>query len=298
MTLTNKTRLGKRKLEMQELRKEKQISTSKKHDKSCINDKNSKDAAKSQLVILQEQYDKLKDDYEKQVERNNILEEKIDKLDNQNNHPNVVQTNTGDILMLCHECEYPAEDIYDLGEHMYEVHADREEENEEKACNLCGSTFPAIENLKEHEKKEHKEEWPCNFCSKSLESKKELMSHKKKEHQEKVSSCWKNSLGICEYGEMNCWFSHKVMNISMQIKCKVCDKPFLIKSEYQRHMRQHHESTVEACKNMLAIGECKYGDYCWFIHFDCFQNYLFIIGCYIIEYMFNDMCTTRHYQLL
>ena len=56
------------------------------------------------------------------------------------------------------------------------------------------------------------------------------------------------------------------MNISMQIKCKVCDKPFLIKSEYQRHMRQHHESTVEACKNMLATGECKYGDYCWFIH--------------------------------
>ena len=103
---------------MQELRKEKQISTSKKHDKSCINDKNSKDAAKSQLVILQEQYDKLKDDYEKQVERNNILEEKIDKLDKQNNHPNVVQTNTGDILMLCHECEYPAEDIYDLGEHI------------------------------------------------------------------------------------------------------------------------------------------------------------------------------------
>ena len=72
---------------------------------------------------------------------------------------------------------------------MYEVHADREEENKEIACNLCGSTFPAIENLKEHEKKEHKEELPCNFCSKSLESKKELMSHKKKEHQEKVSSC-------------------------------------------------------------------------------------------------------------
>ena len=36
MALTNKTRLGKRKLEMQELRKEKQVTTSKKHDKNAL----------------------------------------------------------------------------------------------------------------------------------------------------------------------------------------------------------------------------------------------------------------------
>ena len=35
MTLPSKTRLGKRRLEMQELRKEKQTTTSKKHDKNC-----------------------------------------------------------------------------------------------------------------------------------------------------------------------------------------------------------------------------------------------------------------------
>ena len=36
MTLTNKTRVAKRKLEIKEVRKEKQITTSKKHDKKCF----------------------------------------------------------------------------------------------------------------------------------------------------------------------------------------------------------------------------------------------------------------------
>ena len=36
MVLTIKTRLGKRKLEIQEARKEKQITASKKHDKKCF----------------------------------------------------------------------------------------------------------------------------------------------------------------------------------------------------------------------------------------------------------------------
>ena len=36
MVLTSKTRLGKRKLEIKEVRKEKQITTSRKHDKTCF----------------------------------------------------------------------------------------------------------------------------------------------------------------------------------------------------------------------------------------------------------------------
>ena len=266
MPLTNKTRMGKRKLEMQELRKEKQITTSKKHDKNCLDDKNSQEASKSQLAILQEQFDKLKVEYEKQVERNHALEEKIEVLEKQSNHPNVVTTNTGDILMLCHECEYPAEDIYDLGEHMYEVHSEREDENKCISCNFCDSTFPSIESCKEHETKKHKEEWACNFCSESFESKRDLMLHKKKQHVDKVSSCWKHSLGICEYGDENCWFSHTFTNNSLQFKCKVCDHSFLTKSEYLRHMRQSHPSTVQICRNITENGGCKYGVNCWFIH--------------------------------
>ena len=36
MTLTSKTRVAKRKLEIKEVRKEKQTTTSKKHDKKCF----------------------------------------------------------------------------------------------------------------------------------------------------------------------------------------------------------------------------------------------------------------------
>ena len=218
-----------------------------------------------QLALLQEQFDNLKIEYEKQVERNHVLEEKIEVLEKQSNHPNVVTTNTGDILMLCHECEYPAEDIYDLGEHMYEVHSEKEDENC-IICNLCDLTFPTIKCLKEHETKKHKEEWACDFCSISVESKRDFMIHKKKEHADKVSSCWKHSLGICEYGDENCWFSHKFQNSSLQFKCKVCDESFLIKSEYLRHMRQIHPSTVQICRNITENGGCKYGVNCWFIH--------------------------------
>ena len=106
MTLTSKTRLGKRKQEIQELRKEKQTITSKKHDKRCIEKSGCKDCSKAQLILLQEQYDTLKLEYEKQAETVHFLEEKIKDLEEQNNHPNVVKTDKGDILMLCCECEY------------------------------------------------------------------------------------------------------------------------------------------------------------------------------------------------
>ena len=101
MTFTNKTRLGKRKQEMQELRKEKQTMTSKKHDKSCLEKNNCNDDSKSQLTILQEQYDKLKVEYEKQIETVHLLEVKVKDLEKErvNNQPNVVKTDKGDILI-------------------------------------------------------------------------------------------------------------------------------------------------------------------------------------------------------
>jgi hypothetical protein len=56
MPLVNKTRLAKRKLEVQEVRKEKQTLTSKKHDKKCltIGENSGKDAFLAQLKALQE----------------------------------------------------------------------------------------------------------------------------------------------------------------------------------------------------------------------------------------------------
>ena len=46
---------------------------------------------------------------------------------------------SGDIIMFCNECEYPAEDIYDLGEHMFEIHSSRYDGEGEAcfACDIC-----------------------------------------------------------------------------------------------------------------------------------------------------------------
>ena len=263
MTLTSKTRLGKRKQEIQELRKEKQTITSKKHDKRCIEKSGCEDSSKSQLILLQEQYDTLKLEYEKQAETVHFLEEKIKDLEEQNNHPNVVKTDKGDILMLCSECEYPAEDIFDLGEHMFESHSNSEDEEITTCtCFICGESFSTRESLKEHELKKHGEHHLCNFCSKSFEQKNDLMMHKKEKHEEKVSACWKYILGTCDFGDMNCWFIHNLKNPMPQVKCKICEETFLIKSEYQHHMKLNHASTVQHCRNLIRNGECKYGDTC------------------------------------
>ena len=45
--------------------------------------------------------------------------------------------------MFCNECEYPAEDIYDLGEHMYEIHSSRYEGEGGVGfdCDICDDRF-------------------------------------------------------------------------------------------------------------------------------------------------------------
>ena len=50
MTLPGKTRLAKRKLEIKEVRKEKQTVTSKKHDKNCFKDENAEDSKDIDLL--------------------------------------------------------------------------------------------------------------------------------------------------------------------------------------------------------------------------------------------------------
>ena len=267
MVLTSKTRLGKRKQEIQELRKDKQTTTSKKHDKSCLLEKGGcEEASKSQLVILQEKYDKLTIEFDKQVEKNNYLEEKVKKLeeDKNNYQPNVVKTDTGGILMLCSECEYPAEDIFDLGEHMFEFHSEKEEE--EWSCSFCGESFISQERLQKHEVKMHKEVWPCNFCTKSFEWKSDMMVHKKEKHSDKISNCWNYILGMCDFGDQNCWFNHKLDSPAPQIICKVCNETFYIKSEYLQHMKRTHTSKVKFCRNINTNEGCKYGDNCWYSH--------------------------------
>ena len=66
-----------------------------------------------------------------------MLEETIKLMEKKENAAKVeqksasIQTEVTEAeIMRCNECEYPAEDIYDLGEHMYEFHATAESYDE------------------------------------------------------------------------------------------------------------------------------------------------------------------------
>ena len=43
-------------------------------------------------------------------------------------------------MIFCYECEFPAEDFYDFGEHMLEYHFDG-------TCKVCAETFTTKENF-------------------------------------------------------------------------------------------------------------------------------------------------------
>ena len=56
-----------------------------------------------------------------------------------------VQHDTTDI-MFCHECEYPADDMYDLGGHMVEFHSEGVVSNEIN-CHFCDETFSTMDSV-------------------------------------------------------------------------------------------------------------------------------------------------------
>ena len=295
MTLTTKSRLAKRKLEVKEVRKENQIGTSKRHDKNCfeISERSSKDVLLKQLRVLQDkivELDKEKEETEehinqlkvenaKQNERNKCLEEEIFKLGNKNksnaSQPNVVKTLTGEIIMFCNKCEYPAEDIYDLGEHMYEFHCSRYEGESELSfvCEICNDGFKTDLELTAHAQKHHRElpiySVGCNFCEEKFIEHGELMKHKKMKHKGKVAICWKFLTGNCIFGDASCWFLHSESEGSCKIpewNCNFCETEFRCQSEMLRHKKQEHFHLVQLCRNEMK-DQCIYGSQgCWFRH--------------------------------
>ena len=53
------------------------------------------------------------DDLESKI---NILEEEKKMYDSQ---PKKASTTTGELILFCHECEFPVDDLFDLSQHMY-----------------------------------------------------------------------------------------------------------------------------------------------------------------------------------
>ena len=85
---------------MQDLRKEKKITTSKKHDKKCLEVNPNKDfeELKQQLKDLKEKYDRIRDENTKHVEKIKHLESKVKSLEEVkemfDSQPNIARTTT------------------------------------------------------------------------------------------------------------------------------------------------------------------------------------------------------------
>ena len=221
----------------------------------------------------------------KNLEAINKLQKMVEELKAPNHGKSFVvvkeSTNEGtqtelDRPIFCYECDFPAEDYHDLGEHMMEFHA--------FACRICGDSFEDQEGLAEHEqthnedtsndlnshksKPDHMKSNSCNICAENFETVRSVMIHKKGQHKDKVSKCWKFTAGNCELGDDICWFIHSESTQSdfTEIKCNLCEKAFSHQNNLMQHKKSEHLTTVKACKN-ASSKTCWYGDIkCWFRH--------------------------------
>ena len=287
MALPSKNRLAKRKLEIKEVRKEKQTVTSKKHDKNCFKDKIVEDS--EDLDYLKQLNDALLEDVkstEKEIEnlkkKEKKYEEEIKDLKQKLAKRKQItkdagcQTDDSDLL-FCEECEFPAETLYELGEHVGEFHSGLR-----IPCDFCDDIYPTKKGLEEHKVEVHKcdvdqqgdterehcnyEIFKCRFCEESFQIKRELMIHNKEKHEKNLRACRNYEAGTCVYGN-DCWYSHEKQYLThaRQYKCNFCENQFQTEPELFKHKKNLHAELVPACKNYLRKN-CTFENDCWFSH--------------------------------
>ena len=175
-----------------------------------------------------------------------MLEETINLMEKKENAAKLEQKSIGvqielpdPEIMRCNECEYPAEDIYDLGEHMFEFHA-------EESCN---------------------EKIQCNYCGDNFKTKGALMMHRKDVHAEKVNMCSYFIEGNCNFGTDKCWYSHTKNNQkTTTFKCSKCEQVFETRPDFMLHKKKDHSESIPICREALN-GTCKFGKInCWYNH--------------------------------
>ena len=218
-----------------------------------------------------------------------LLEERVKLLEDKNPESKTFahtgsQTEDEDIL-FCQVCDYPADDLFSLGEHVGEFHSEKVAEDMD--CNFCDVSFPSQVTLTEHKAKNHHDEearqkqpnsaqftrnkWKltCKYCEQNFELKSDLLKHSKLEHTKSVSVCWNFEAGCCEYEDSFCWFAHEKSRVNMRqynLNCNICDLTFKSRPEYMKHRKLCHINILPECKNNME-GVCQYGDKkCWFKH--------------------------------
>ena len=179
--------------------------------------------------------------HEENLQRIKDLEKTIKKIKEEDNNQKVhvdvdVQTDDSE---TCLECEFPANDIWELGEHIYEFHT-----------------------LKDHG------DFACTFCYEKFGRKRDLMVHRKKDHEEKVVICTEYTTGTCTYNREECWWRHEKNNNEDGYSCADCDKTFKNRGDLMKHRKNAHIESVSTCRHALN-GRCHFSSKdCWFIHED------------------------------
>ena len=139
--------------------------------------KNELMAKYNDLLSANEDLRKVNDDNIKRIdslEKDIVMMKKEESISKNEQIEVEVQTDDSE---TCNECEFPAKDIWELGEHIYEFHT-----------------------LKDYG------EFVCSFCNERFGRKKDLIGHRKKDLMEKVSACISFITGrSCTYGSEACW---------------------------------------------------------------------------------------------
>ena len=264
MTLTGRTRLAKRKQEIQEVRKEHQTATSKKHDRGCLGkEKNSVNDLMLQFKSLQEVHDNLVKENNNNLIMIKELKETIvlmesEKTVKKDNKSEETQTESEYTDFPCQECVYVASCIEELNWHLENEH-----------------------NHEEAEELDFNNHLNCNICGKRNANNGELMTHRKNSHPETIKTCKYFVKGKCGFPESVCWFNHKIRETNsatltpqtlMQFHCGFCKKIFTNKSDFMKHRVREHEEYVPECRNNLN-GCCTFSaKECWFKHESSTEN--------------------------
>ena len=207
-----------------------------------------------QLRALQAKYDTLEEEHNHLIEEKKgdvesilLLEETVKLLENRTSKAEQKSVTVQTEVIRCEECEFPAEDIHELVDHMYGSHP--LESESEIECYHCGDNFP---------------------------EKKDLMNHRKLIHIEKVKPCSYFLEGHCNF-EDECWYNHSITgsnDLKTEFKCRVCDNIFIDRNDFMKHRKKEHVQNVVFCKNALK-GTCKFGaKKCWFNHNENEMSYI------------------------
>ena len=184
---------------------------------------------------LKEKYCILLDSQKNHLEKISNLEETISEMKNrgdkfQENNPHLVHASIQTEAILCEECDYQAEEIRELVDHMHAEHI--------------------------FEDYEHEYGWRCEHCEKGFHERKELMKHIKHDHIEKAKLCKFFAEGRCVFGT-ECWFNHDKDKVIEKFNCMFCDFNFDTKSKLMLHRKIEHPTRVKEC-NKMRSGDVNY----------------------------------------